>query len=273
MKFEKGFKKPKERKSIFHYCPRIPSHAPCQVIITLLQIGTSVFSFIFVAILQDHVVRLNDSYEGEVKNEDHPCARRTLPTCNAETQDYCRIECCPPSYICIRDPTVGIYCQEETTTCGQFDFCLDMSDIPGTCAREPCQRRKSVNTMSGIVYVLAAAGVVLDLLDMIWCFALADNVVLKSVTNLVACLVKWLAFGGIMGVGTEGYLTDVVAAKCFNPAGVATVDQAFSVFQGGAAALFVSGLLSIFLTPISALHGGRLRDKPMYEFKVMDLGG
>merc|ERR1740123_2194844 len=111
--------------------------------------------------------------------------------------------------------------------------------------------------MSQVMFVLAAGGVVLDICDLIWCVVFADNVVLKCTTNFIACLMKWLAFGGVMGVGTADYLTDSITFKCYNPKGMTTLDESYVMFQGGAAMLFVSGFLSLLLVPMSALHGER----------------
>lgn len=272
MKYEKGFQK-KEPNPIFSLAnlPRIPSHAPVQVAITGLALALSVGGFLAVAVLQGHVDSLNANYQGDLKNDYAPCARKPLPVCDGDTQDVCRAECCPEGYMCVRDPTVGMYCQDVLVACGRFDFCLDTADIAGTCEREHCKRRKVMTNMSFIVFVLAAVGVLLDLIDMILCFLLADNVLIKTLANFVSCLVKLLAFAGVLGVGTEGFLSDMDEAACFNANGALIVDEAQQMFLLGVLALFFSSGFTLCLVPISALHGGRLQDKPMYQMKSMEI--
>merc|ERR1719215_2524860 len=204
MKYEQGFpKEPQKKKTclqaVAKQCPRPSSHAPFQITLTILQVATASVAFVLAAILRSHLLRLNANYRGELSNDDQPCARTTMPVCDGRKMDKCQSDCCPTGYLCVRDPTVGLYCQEMLTTCGNLDYCLDVADVPGTCEKEPCLRRHSVLTMSSVIYVLAAGGIVLDLLDLVWCVALSDNVLLKSITNLLGCLVKWLAFGGLVG--------------------------------------------------------------------------
>lgn len=272
MKYEKGFKQ-QQAKSAFSYCPRVPSHAPFQIVITLLSLTASIFSFICVAVLQGNIQHLSDNFQGALTTAELPCLRRTLDTCNAATTAVCRQECCPEGYQCVRDPTVGMYCQDTAIACGSFDYCLDLANLPGTCERATCQSRMYVKTMVSVVYLLATAGVALDLFDILWCFALADCVMVKSIANMVASLVKFLAFGGLMGVGTEGFILDTTSAKCYNVDGTLVLQQAYQMFAIGATCLFCSAVLTLVLVPISALHGGRLADKPHHHMKVMDLGG
>lgn len=168
---------------------------------------------------------------------------------------------------------MGIYCQDTAIACGSYAYCQDVADVAGTCEGSGCQSRKMVKTAVAMVYVMSAAGVVVDVIDLILCVALADNVLFKSVTNVVAALVKLLAFGALVGVGTQGFLTTFSESECFNADGAATLDQAFSVFQSCAGLLFASAMFSLILVPISALHGGRLLSKPTYQLEVLDLGG
>lgn len=282
MKYEKGFKQEPKKKSWTRFLPHVPSHAPCQIILTLLQITTASLAVVFVGLLFLYNRRLNANYEGELEplNDNNPCARQALPACmNPDSDDKfafmdrCTDKCCPEGYMCIRDPTVGIFCQDRMTACGNFDFCLDVADVPNSCEREECQRRMSMTNMAFVVFGIASLAFLVDLVDLICCCVCADSVCQKSTTNFIACLAKWLAFGGLMGVGTEGFLTDHIGNKCFNPSGMESLRQAHVWFQCGSAMLFISGALSLCLVPMSAMFGGRLWDKPMNDMKVMDLGG
>mmetsp|Transcript_18049 Transcript_18049/g.46822 ORF Transcript_18049/g.46822 Transcript_18049/m.46822 type:complete len:276 (-) Transcript_18049:32-859(-) len=275
MKYDKGFQKEEKKKSVLEkfHIRKLPSHAPVQVCLTTVGVGLAVGSFLCAAVLNGNAVQLAANYDGDLKNNLFPCARKPLPVCLSLSLDTCNSKCCPTGYLCVRDPTVGIYCQDALVTCGAFDFCLDVSDAAGTCERDACQERHSVTNMTHLVYVMSAAGVALDLIDLILCFALADNVVFKSIGNLISCGVKLLAFAALVGVGTDRYLSQMAFGQCFNADGAIAVERSQLMFTLGALALFFSASSSFCLVPISAMHGGRLSDRPHYQLKIMDIGG
>mmetsp|Transcript_88810 Transcript_88810/g.248572 ORF Transcript_88810/g.248572 Transcript_88810/m.248572 type:complete len:276 (-) Transcript_88810:117-944(-) len=256
-------------------CPcRLPNHscAYWQIGTTFVGLATCVVALICSLALQQHMERLSANFTGELSNEDLPCARKPLPVCDSKAIDRCADDCCPNGYMCIRDPTVGLYCQNRDWSCGRYDFCIGIADMPGTCEKLRCQERNMVEKMAAIVFIMVAIAAFLDLFDVFFCLALPDNVFVKSIGNLLSFLVKLLAFACMLGVGTGGYLTDLLTASCYNDLGYTTGVQALQVFRGGVAALFFSFCASFGLAPISALKGGRVRDEPNYRLKALEIG-
>lgn len=252
--------------------PRIKPHVPFQFGFTLASSATGVLSLLGVIVLQGRVAQLELNFAGGITNSLLPCTRALLPSCSAK-QGSCNQACCPMGYQCTLDPKLGLYCQDRENLCGTLPFCTDVADVVGTCSSANCQTLRMLKTMLGIVYVLAALGVALDALDLLLCVAFADNVLLKSVTNLVAFCVKILAFCCLVGVGTQGFLAAWSQAKCFNADGQVFLASAYVMFAVSAGVLLLSSVFSLVLVPVSAMFGGRITDQPMYQLKVLDLGG
>mmetsp|Transcript_21404 Transcript_21404/g.61671 ORF Transcript_21404/g.61671 Transcript_21404/m.61671 type:complete len:279 (+) Transcript_21404:85-921(+) len=251
---------------------RVDSCAQFKVLVTFLMISTCFAGLLCSFVLQEHMERLSANYDDQPTNEDLPCARRVLPFCSSATMDTCDSRCCPAGYMCIRDPTTGIYCQNRDWSCGRYDFCIGIADLPGTCEKGTCQLRTMVERMAFVISIMTAIAAGFDLLDLVLCMACKNNVLFKSVSNLLSFLVKMLAFSCVLGVGTDGYLVDLIASSCFNMNGQVTAQQAQQVFRGGTAALFFSCVFSFCLIPISALHGGRMKEGPEYRLKALEIG-
>jgi len=111
-------------------------------------------------------------------------------------------------------------------------------------------------------YCLAACGIVLDLFDITTCFALPDSVVCKSLLNLFSCLLKWVAFGLLVGASTDSFTLELQTARCFNDQGMKTLADARRMY--GAFILWepISAVLNILVTPLSAYYGGKLQGMP-----------
>ncbi|CAD7923700.1 unnamed protein product [Amoebophrya sp. A120] len=265
-------KKPTEKRLsvIKHLSPR----AIIQVFLTVLALGSAVVAFVFSIIFRDHlVVQLEANYTGMTKKQDDgtfilPCIRSTLQDkCNNDNNDMCWDRCCPPGYICERSPVVGLYCQDGATVCGGGDtkkenWCRDFADIPGTCKSEVCQTKKMVHDLTLPAFFLAGIGVVADVVDCVVFFAVPDAVTCKAGVNLFSSCVKWIAFGVILGAGTQGFMTDLYDNQCFNKEGMTMVQETGQYLVSFVVSEVISALISLILAPISAYYGGKLIGVP-----------
>jgi len=91
---------------------------------------------------------------------------------------------------------------------------------------------------------------------------LPDLVVCKAGTNVLASLMKWIAFGLILGAETDAFLDKLTKAKCYNQTGQQMVSDAKSMFLCYVVMQVVSACLSIVLAPFSAYYGGKLSGVP-----------
>eukprot|EP00391_Amoebophrya_sp_Ameob2_P007409 CAMPEP_0178987232 /NCGR_PEP_ID=MMETSP0795-20121207/3151_1 /TAXON_ID=88552 /ORGANISM="Amoebophrya sp., Strain Ameob2" /LENGTH=290 /DNA_ID=CAMNT_0020678393 /DNA_START=673 /DNA_END=1545 /DNA_ORIENTATION=- len=259
-------KKPGKKLSIIkHLSPR----AIIQVFLTVLALGSAVVAFVFSIIFQDYLtVQLEANYEGTLKSEILPCIRSTLQDqCNNQINDQCWDRCCPPGYICERSPVVGLYCQDGGTVCGggedkKANWCRDFADIPGTCKSEVCQTKAMVHDMTLPAFFLAGLGVVADVVDCVVFFAVPDSVQCKAGVNLFSSCVKWVAFGVILGAGTQQFMTDLYDNQCFNKEGMTMVQETGQFLVSFVVSEVISALISLILAPISAYYGGKLIGVP-----------
>merc|ERR1712176_1035850 len=129
-----------------------------------------------------------------------------------------------------RSPIVGLLCQDGTVSCGNHNYCRDFADIPRTCPTETCKNRKMVARVTSWGYFLSAMGIFLDLVDIITIFTLPDAVIFKSGINVLSSLMKFVAFGMVMGAGTQRFLADLKAAQCYDPDGMEMVSNAETMF-------------------------------------------
>merc|ERR1712139_763908 len=93
-----------------------------------------------------------------------------------------------------------------------------------------CKNYEMVKRVTKLCYILAAIGIVLDLMDIIAIIMLPDLVIRKSGTNILASLMKWIAFGLILGAETGTFLDDLTVAQCYNQEGQQMVKDAKSMF-------------------------------------------
>mmetsp|Transcript_64044 Transcript_64044/g.152739 ORF Transcript_64044/g.152739 Transcript_64044/m.152739 type:complete len:248 (-) Transcript_64044:94-837(-) len=238
------------------------SRAVIQIFLTGLTIGTAILAFIFAFIFENHIDQLSDNFRGQPETANLPCVRAPLEACDEGKEDRCFDYCCPVGYLCSRSPIVGLYCQEGQVTCGDHNWCRDFADIPNTCSTEVCQNHEMVRRITSWSYVLAAIGIVLDLVDVITIFTLPDFVTLKSGVNIGSSLAKWIAFGLIIGAGTQGFMSELEAAQCYNSDGMDLVKAARSLFLSYSVMEVASSILSIVLAPFSAYYGGKLTGVP-----------
>jgi len=119
-----------------------------------------------------------------------------------------------------------------------------------------------VKRVTKMCYILASVGIVLDLMDIIAIIMLPDLVICKSGTNILASLMKWIAFGLILGAETGSFLDSVTEAACYNQDGQQMVKDAKSMFLSYVVVQIISACLSIVLAPFSAYYGGKLSGVP-----------
>lgn len=233
-----------------------------QIFLTGLAVATAITSFAFAFMFEKFMDQMSDNYRGKLKTKALPCVRSTLETCNSATTDKCWDYCCPQGYFCSRSPVVGVYCQDGTTQCGDHNWCRDFADIPRTCPTQVCKNHHTVLRVTSWSFILASVGIVLDLVDIITIFTLPDAVVFKSGVNIFSAVMKFIAFGAIIGAGTSTFLSELAEAKCFNADGMQLVSDASAMFIFYCMVQMISAIVSLLLAPLSAYYGGKLQGVP-----------
>lgn len=241
---------------------RCSTRALLQIFLTGLTLATAITSFAFAFVFETFMDQMVENNRGDLRSVSLPCLRNTLDACAVESTDKCWDYCCPAGYFCSRSPIVGLYCQDGTTDCGNHNWCSDFADIPLTCATDVCKAHMMVVRVTSWAYILAAVGIFLDLVDIIAVFTLPDAVVFKSGVNVFSSLVKWLAFGAVLGAGTPGFMSELESARCFNDRGMQLVADAGGVFTSYAIVQVMSAILSLVVAPLSAYYGGKLTGVP-----------
>lgn len=233
-----------------------------QLFLTGLTLATAVVAFAFAFVFENYVEQMSENFRGEIKSDNLPCIRSTFSTdCDNALVDKCWDYCCPAGYRCARDPIVGLYCQ-DSGQCGDRDWCKYFADIPGTCKTYMCKEYHMVKRVTKLCYILAAIGIVLDLMDIIAIIMLPDLVVCKAGTNILASLMKWIAFGLILGAETDTFLDTLSKSQCYNRTGQQMVEDSKSMFISYVVMQIVSASLSIILAPFSAYYGGKISGVP-----------
>lgn len=233
-----------------------------QVAITAGNVFTAITAFTMAFLFEKFMDEMLRNYKGELTTTSLPCLRNTLDACDPSLQDECYTYCCPKGYECRRSPIVGLYCQDGETVCGGFNWCRDFADIPGTCATTVCKTHQTVLRVTAWAFILAAVGVFIDCIDVISIFTLPDSVVFKSGVNIFSSLVKWLAFGCLIGAGTGQFLSEMGDAQCFNGDGMQLVADTGGMFLMYCTMQVVSAICSMLLAPISAFYGGKMYGVP-----------
>jgi hypothetical protein len=233
-----------------------------QLFLTGLTLSTAVVAFAFAFVFENYVEQMSENFKGQLKSKNLPCIRATFSTdCDNALVDRCQDYCCPAGYKCARDPIVGLKCQ-DSTACGDPNWCKYFADIPGTCRTPQCKDYHMVKRVTKACYILAAVGIVLDLMDIIAIVMLPDLVVCKAGTNILSSLMKWIAFGLILGAETSAFLDKVATSKCYNPEGQNMVAVSKDMFVSYAITQVISACFSIILAPFSAYYGGKLSGVP-----------
>lgn len=79
--------------------------------------------------------------------------------------------------------------------------------------------------MTFFAFLFAGLGVVFDIIDCVIFFAAPDAVRFKAGVNLTSSTIKWIAFGVVLGSGTQTFISDLYDVMCFNKEGMAMVQQ------------------------------------------------
>mmetsp|Transcript_78279 Transcript_78279/g.226314 ORF Transcript_78279/g.226314 Transcript_78279/m.226314 type:complete len:252 (-) Transcript_78279:84-839(-) len=237
-----------------------------QVFLTGMTVATAITSFAFAFMFERFMDAMLKNYRGDLESltSNLPCLRSTLDVENCGNSDgfECYTYCCPPGYFCARSPIVGLYCQDAATICGNHNWCRDFADIPGTCPTVVCKTHQTVLRVTAWAFILAAVGIVMDLVDIIAIFTLPDAVVFKSGVNVFSSLIKWIAFGAVVGAGTAQFLSELSEAKCFNADGMQLVSDTGGMFLSYCTVQVISAICSLLLAPLSAYYGGKLQGVP-----------
>lgn len=239
------------------------TRAVVQLFLTGLTLATAITSFTFSFVFGTMLNQLIANFQSQtLQSNILPCIRNTLNGCTNDETDKCWDYCCPAGYYCSRSPIVGLTCQYGNGQCGDFNWCRDFADILHTCPTDVCDGQQRVQRVTSFAYILAAAGIFLDLVDIIIIFTLPDTVVFKAAINILSSLVKWLAFGLVLGAGILSYMSDLATAKCYNDQGMQLVADAAALFVFYCIVQVVSAALSLVLSPFSAYYGGKLQGVP-----------
>lgn len=240
----------------------ITLRAVLQVLLTVVTVGSAIMAFCFAVLFKDYTNKMNENFKGELISTNLPCIRNALPECDMDREDKCWDRCCPAGYVCKRSPIVGLYCQDGTVSCGNFLWCRDYADVPGTCRTQVCQSDAMVERITVWSYIMAGFGVLLDIVDVVIFCAAPDAVVFKSVMNMASSCVKWVAFGLIVGAGTQDFMTDLYDAQCYNREGMQMTTEAGAMLIMYMFSQIFSAINSLILAPFSAYYGGKLAGVP-----------
>lgn len=268
LKALKGGKKGSSGGILQNLSPR----AMVQMFLTFAALGTAIMAFVFIMGFRSNFNnKLSENYEGDLKSNVLPCLRHTLPTCSNFQYFQCWDKCCPSSgdtgYICKRSPTVGLYCQDGANSCGggdeqKFLWCRDFADIDNSCKSDVCKKKAMVKDMSLPAFFLAGLGVILDIVDVIFFFAAPDSVASKAGINVASACIKFLAFGMVLGAGTQDFMGDLFDNGCFNRDGMNTVQTTGQQLVSFVVSCVISAMLCLMLAPISAYYGGKIIGVP-----------
>mmetsp|Transcript_47770 Transcript_47770/g.127902 ORF Transcript_47770/g.127902 Transcript_47770/m.127902 type:complete len:197 (-) Transcript_47770:162-752(-) len=142
---------------------RFGVRAILQIVLTGMTLVTACLAFVWAFYFEQFMDEMLKNYKGEPATTFLPCLRSTLDACENSVQDECYTYCCPRGYFCARSPIVGLYCQDGSNECKTFNWCRDFADIPGTCPTVVCKTHQTVLRVTAWSFILAAIGIVLDL--------------------------------------------------------------------------------------------------------------
>jgi hypothetical protein len=237
--------------------------AAIQIFLTGLTLATAVTAVFFAYVFGNAIDQMTENHRAnEMASQRLPCIRSVLDACGGSKIDKCWDYCCPAGYFCERSAIVGLLCKDGSTSCGDYNWCRDFADIPNTCATQVCKQAKMVERTSRWSFALSCIGVFLDLIDVITIFTLPDQVVFKSGANVFSFLMKLVAFGTVLGAGTQKFLSDMSEARCYNSEGMTMVENAAGYFISYAFVQVMSAGFSFILAPLSAYYGGKLHGVP-----------
>lgn len=259
------------------FTEHISARAIVQVFLTLLTlssgIATFVFSILFRQLLKDS---LQANFIGPLKDGSGgalPCIRSTLDICDNSIEDVCWDRCCPIGYICKISPIEGLYCQDSSDQCvtvvegtktdvNKFNWCRDLADVTTQCKSSICERHTMIKDAVVPCVIICLIAVILDVVDLVTFCVAPDAVRWKSSVNVVCSCFKWIAFGTLIGTGTQKFLLELHANQCYNNNGQEVVEETILYFMTFCVACATSAVASLAEAPFSAYYGGKLVGVP-----------
>jgi len=233
-----------------------------QIFLTVACVGTAIIAFVMAFMFEKYITELSENFEGDLTEDYLPCIRNPSEECDDGKSDVCLATCCPRGYECSRDPIVGLVCLDGTIYCGDYQWCRSFADITKSCPTDVCKEHQMVVRVTAWSYILAAMGIVLDLIDVIAMLTLPDFVGFKASVNVCSSLIKWVALFVIVGAGAGGFMTDLEEAKCYDEEGMKLVKDSGTMYVSYSAFQVVSACCSLVLAPFSAYYGGKLQGVP-----------
>lgn len=195
----------------------------------------------------------------------------------------------PDQYTCMKSPTVGLYCQQvdyrtspanasasgrnasmplrgalcTAATCTQnFGWCRDFADIPGECLGEACQDYRRATSFAVACIVFAIAGLVCDVLDLLFLIRWRAAAVPKSAANFVGSCLKLLAYMLCLAGGVKDFARVLINHSCFNGPGNEVATAAQQGIDAFLLCTLIASISSLVLAPLSVYHGGQLIGLP-----------
>lgn len=256
---------------VMHISPR----AVVQVFLTLLTLSSSIATFVFIIVFRHYfTVALQANFVGPLQTDAFPCIRNTLDVCDNNIMDVCWDKCCPMGYICKIDPIEGLYCQDSSPDCEsvvegenmnveKFEWCLDLADINKQCQlHSVCEMHTMIVNMVTWCVIVCLIAVFYDVIDLFMFCVAPDAVRCKSTVNVMCSCCKWLAFGIIIGTGTQKFLLLLHEYQCYNIPGQNLVEETILYFMTFCVACATSAVCSLAEAPFSAYYGGKLVGVP-----------
>jgi hypothetical protein len=100
----------------------------------------------------------------------------------------------------------------------------------------------------------------------IWSTSTPDAVRWKASGNVVCSCFKWIAFGILIGTGTQKFLLELYENQCYNTNGQKVVSETIGYFILFCVACATSAVASLAEAPFSAYYGGKLVGVPYVKW-------
>lgn len=204
----------------------------------------------------------------------------------------------PNQFVCMKSPTVGLYCQQAdyrvaapavafnasaalpsgsnasapspvrgalctAASCTQnFGWCRDFADIPGDCLGEACQEFTRAMNFAVACVAFAIAGLLCDAADVLILIRWRAAAVPKSAANFAGSCLKALAYLFCLAGGVKDFARIAIESSCYNAAGNEVADAAQQGIDAFLLCTLVASVGSLLLSPLSMYHGGQLIGLP-----------
>mmetsp|Transcript_73895 Transcript_73895/g.169343 ORF Transcript_73895/g.169343 Transcript_73895/m.169343 type:complete len:362 (+) Transcript_73895:203-1288(+) len=196
------------------------------------------------------------------------------------------------NYQCSRDPKEGLYCHhylfENTAnqpctgvTCPNFEWCMQYSDISGTCSGEACKLY-----YQAVVFLIICVGVttlcfILDCADIAIMIYRPEDLFPKTAANVLSAFGKALAAGLVVAGGARDFFKELSQNQCYTSDGQVVAEllggppvplgdtsiRIGGMIDGYLISTAVAACCSFILAPLSAYYGGKLIGVPYIKMK------